>query len=105
MRKSEVFELTHTNICKPIKVKTFSGCSYFIIFIDDAFTKMWAYALKRKRYLLDIFKSFHVAIKREIGKLLKCLRSDNGGEYSSIDFDDYCSKYDIRYEKNVPYSL
>lgn len=46
-----------------------------------------------------------MVVKRETNKLLKCLRSDNSGEYSFIGFDDYCSKYDIRYKKKVPYSL
>jgi hypothetical protein len=33
---------------------------------------------------------------------LKCLRSDNGGEYYSKEFDDYCSYHRIRREKTVP---
>jgi hypothetical protein len=33
---------------------------------------------------------------------LKCLRSDNGGEYCSKEFDDYCSYYGIPREKIVP---
>lgn len=60
--------------------------------------------MKSKGDILNIFKGFYVAIEREIGKLLKCLRSDNGGKYSSIDFDDYYSKHDIRYKNTVPYS-
>jgi transposase InsO family protein len=35
-------------------------------------------------------------------KSLKCLRSDNGGEYCSKEFDDYCSYHGIRREKTVP---
>jgi transposase InsO family protein len=33
---------------------------------------------------------------------LKCLRSDNGGEYFKKEFDDYCSYHGIRREKIVP---
>ena len=33
---------------------------------------------------------------------LKCLRSDNGGEYCSKEFDRYFSEYGIRREKTVP---
>jgi hypothetical protein len=33
---------------------------------------------------------------------LKCLRSNNGGEYCSKEFDDYCSYHGIRREKIVP---
>ena len=41
-------------------------------------------------------------VENETGKKLKCLRSDNGGEYCSKEFDDYCSYHGIRREKTVP---
>lgn len=93
-----------TDICRPIEVKTFSRCNYFVTFIDNASKKVWAYALNSKGDVLDIFKGFHVAVERETSKLLKCLISNNGGEYSSISFDDYCSKHNIKHEKTVLYS-
>ena len=33
---------------------------------------------------------------------MKCLRSDNGDEYCSKEFDRYCSEHGIRREKTVP---
>jgi hypothetical protein len=33
---------------------------------------------------------------------LKCLKSNNGGEYCSKEFDDYFSYHEIRREKTVP---
>ena len=41
-------------------------------------------------------------VEREKGKPLKCLRSDNGGEYASNEFKSYCSEKGIRHEKTVP---
>ncbi|KAH9332041.1 hypothetical protein KI387_004149, partial [Taxus chinensis] len=41
----------------------------------------------------------------EMGLKLKCLRSDNGGEYYSNEFDDYCSKNGIHRKKIVPGTL
>ena len=40
-------------------------------------------------------------VEIETGKKLKCLRSDNGGEYFSNEFDRYCSEHGIRREKTV----
>ncbi|KAH9302162.1 hypothetical protein KI387_013745, partial [Taxus chinensis] len=37
----------------------------------------------------------------ETGLKLKCLRTDNGGEYCNNEFDDYCSKNGIRRQKTV----
>ena len=41
-------------------------------------------------------------VENETGKKLKCLRSDNGGEYCSHEFEDYCSTNGIRRQKTVP---
>jgi hypothetical protein len=41
-------------------------------------------------------------VENETGKRLKCLRSNNGGEYCSKEFDDYYSYYGIRREKTTP---
>ena len=41
-------------------------------------------------------------VENEIGKSLKCLRSNNGGEYCKKEFDRYCSENGIPREKTVP---
>ena len=40
-------------------------------------------------------------VEREIGNPLKRLRTDNGGEYISREFKEYCSKHEIRHNKTV----
>ena len=41
-------------------------------------------------------------VENETGKKLKCLRSDNGGEYCSHEFEDCFSTNGIRRQKTVP---
>ena len=41
-------------------------------------------------------------VENDTGKRLKCLRSDNGGEYCRIEFDRYYSDNGIHREKTVP---
>ena len=41
-------------------------------------------------------------VEKETGKPLKCLRTDNKGEYIYHEFREYCSKHGIRLEKTVP---
>lgn len=36
---------------------------------------------------------------------MTCCRTDNGEEYMSKAFDDYCSKHGVRHEKTVPGTL
>ncbi|KAL6202242.1 hypothetical protein ACLB2K_025951 [Fragaria x ananassa] len=52
--------------------------------------------------VFQTFKEFHAMVERETRRTLKCLRSDNGGEYTSNEFRGYCSKHDIRHIKTVP---
>ena len=60
-----MLELVHTNVCGPMEAKSFSGCSYFVTFVDDASRKVWVFILKSKGDVFDIFKGFHVAVERK----------------------------------------
>ena len=52
--------------------------------------------------MFDTFKKWKDLAENETGKSLKCLRSNNRGEYCSREFDSYCSHNGIRREKTVP---
>ena len=41
-------------------------------------------------------------VEIETGLKVKCLRSDNGGEYIDEGFSDYCAAQGIRMEKTIP---
>ena len=48
------------------------------------------------------FKKWKAADENETNLKIKCLKSDNGGEYSSSKFIDYCAKNGIRILKTTP---
>ena len=35
-------------------------------------------------------------VENEMDSIIKCLRSDNGGEFTSKEFMDYCSNHGIK---------
>ena len=41
-------------------------------------------------------------VEKSSGEKIKTLRSDNGGEYTSKEFEDYLTKNGIRHERTVP---
>ena len=41
-------------------------------------------------------------VEIETGLKVKCLRSDNGGEYIDEGFSEYCAAQGIRMEKTIP---
>jgi transposase InsO family protein len=57
--------------------------------ISDFSRYVWVYFLKVELDVLDKFKVFREKVKSEIGKKIKCLRTDNGVEYMSDEFSDY----------------
>jgi transposase InsO family protein len=97
-----VLDLVYSDVCGPFEVESLGGNRYFLTFIDDASRKVWAYFLRTKGQVFNYLQEFHVMVERETDKKLKCLRSDNGGEYTSKEFKTYCAKYEIRHEKTVP---
>ena len=101
-RKENILDLVHSDVCGPMEVESLSMHQYFVTYIDDASRKVWVYLLKSKDQVFQTFTIFHTMVERETGRKLKCLRSDNGGEYTSHEFKDYCAKYDIIHEKTVP---
>jgi transposase InsO family protein len=60
--------------------------------------------LKTKGEVFKRFQEFKALVENQTGKKIRCLRSDNGGEYTSNDFDDYCVREGIRREMTVAYN-
>jgi fructose/tagatose bisphosphate aldolase len=80
-RKLDVLELIHTDICEPFHTATRNGQQYFITFIDDYSRYGYLYLLSEKSQALDAFKNFKAEVETQLGKKVKAVRSDRGGEY------------------------
>ena len=101
-KKSEKLELLHTYVWGHAQVSSLGGSNYYVTLNDDATIKTWVYCIHNKSDVFDAFKKWKALVDNEIGKKLKCLRLDNGGEYCNNEFDKYCSYHDILREKRVP---
>jgi transposase InsO family protein len=60
--------------------------------------------LKTKDGVLARFKEFKAQVENLTRRKIKVLRSDNGGEYTSRDFSDFCIEAGIKREYTVPYN-
>ena len=72
--------------------------------IDDYSRRVWPYFLKSKDDTFAAFIEWKVMIERQTEKKVKVLRTDNGGEFCSDAFDDYCRKEGIVRHHTIPYT-
>ena len=95
-RATEKLQLIHADLCGPISPISSSKKRYIICFIDDLTRKAWTYFLVEKSEALYMFKRFKNYVEKEIGGHIKCLRTDRGGEFTSLAFNEYCIEHDIK---------
>lgn len=100
--KAEKLELVHTDLWGASPVASLGGSRYYITFIDDSSRKVWVYFLKNKSEVFETFKKWKAMVEIETGLKVKCLRSDNGGEYIDGGFREFCAANGIRMEKTIP---
>ena len=97
-RSVGVLDLIHSDLCGPMSVVSLRGFEYYGAFIDDHSRKTWIYFLKSKKSedVLQRFQEFKALVENQTERKIRALRSDNGGEYTSKEFDGYCIQEGIR---------
>ncbi|CAL2276446.1 unnamed protein product [Prunus armeniaca] len=63
--------------------------------MDDFSRKVWVYFMKQKFEVFAKFEEWKTETENQTGRKIKYLRSDNGGEYTSNEFTDYCKQEGI----------
>ncbi|XP_073152810.1 uncharacterized protein [Henckelia pumila] len=104
MRAKEVLEIVHSDICGPINPESNGGKRYLITFIDDFSRKTWVYFLQEKSEAFVAFKNYKVLVEKEVGRTIKVLRTDRGGEYNSNEFSNFCETHGIKRQLTAAYT-
>ena len=60
--------------------------------------------LNKKLEAFECFRIFKEMVENEVEMRIKCLRSDNGGEFVSNEFYDYCEENGIRRDFSATYT-
>jgi transposase InsO family protein len=101
-RSKGILDLVHTNVCGPMSIVSVSGSSYFATFIDDFSRRMSIFFMRGKSEVFSRFQEFKALVENRTGNKIRVLRSDNGGEYTSNDFNDFCREAGIKRELTLP---
>ena len=72
--------------------------------IDDYSRKVWPYFLKHKSEAFSAFKDWKVMVEKQTEKKVKKLRTDNGMEFCSEEFNSYCKSEGIVRHYTIPYT-
>ena len=99
-----ILDYIHSDVWGPAPTTSYGGSSYFVLFIDDFSRKVWVYMLKRKFDVFTVFKQFRALVENITGQTIKCLRTDNGGEFMSKEFENYCKDAGIERHNTTIYT-
>jgi hypothetical protein len=86
---SDLLGLVHTHVCEPMSFVARDGFQYFITFTDDISRYGYIYLMRHKSESFEKFKEFQNELQNQLGKIIKFLQSNSGGEYLSLEFSDH----------------
>ena len=71
-------------------------------FTDDYSRFGHVYLMRHKSETFDKFKEYRALVEKQLGKVIKTLRSDRGGEYLSGEFEDFLREEGIVSQLTAP---
>ena len=101
-RATKPLEMVHTDLAGPINPVSKEGFKYSMAFTDDFSGAVFVYFLKNKSDTVQATEKF-LADCSPYGQV-KCMRSDNGTEFTSNCFQTLLRERGIKHETSSPYS-
>jgi hypothetical protein len=81
-------EIVHTDLVGPTTTKGLKCEKHFRLLVDDYTRMNVVFFLMNKSEAFENFKVYKEMVENEMDSKIKCLRSDNGGEFTSNEFMD-----------------
>ena len=86
-----ILNYVHSDVWGPSKMASLGGKHYYVTFVDDFSRRVCVYNMKTNDEVLDIFLTWKKMVENQTGRKIKCIRTDNGGEYRSDPFMKICA--------------
>jgi hypothetical protein len=85
-------ELIHGDLMGPCTIPSYPGSLYMLVLVDDYTRFTWVYFMKEKSEVFFRFKELKATVESVLNKKIKRLRTENGGEFTSINFNKFCQE-------------
>ncbi|SGZ30860.1 BQ5605_C046g12247 [Microbotryum silenes-dioicae] len=95
--------LVHSDVLS-FPTPSLTGKRYLVTFLDDHSRKLWAYAIDHKSDVFPTFQTWLADVELETNTRLRVLQTDNGGEYRSNTFTEFCKSKGIHRQYSIPYT-
>jgi hypothetical protein len=103
-RADKALELVYGNLYGPVKPTTPGGWRYFLLLVDDATRYMWVVLLTVKSEASSAIKRIQAVAEKDCGRKLRVLRTDNGEEFTAVEFAAYCADEGVTRHFSTPYT-
>ncbi|KAL5794470.1 hypothetical protein ACOSP7_003064 [Xanthoceras sorbifolium] len=100
-RVTAPLELVCSDVWGPAPIPSSQGYRYYVSFIDQFSRFCWIFPLTLKSQVKSIFLQFHKSVECQFNTKLKCLQSDNGGEFRALQ--SYLVSHGIHHRFSCPY--
>jgi len=100
-KSKRIFELVHIDLVGPITSSIYNN-KYFVTIIDDFSRYGWVLFVPDKSVVFESVRDWYKKIINIFNKKITYLRSDNGTEFTSNAFKNFCNDYGITQQFTVP---
>src|SRR6266481_1074251 len=101
LRSEGLLDKVFSDITGPKDVPT-GGKSYALNLVDDALRQTWLYFLAKKSDAITVFREWQALVERESGWKVGILNTNNGGEYTSKEYESYLRREGITHHMTAP---
>ena len=100
-RAKGTLDYIHSDCWGPSRVESMGGDRYFLLIIDDYSRMSWVLMMRHKSEAFNKFKQWKTLVENQTAKKIKQLRTDNGLEFCSSEFDEFCHSEEIARHRTV----
>ena len=100
---SRYLERVHMDVCGPLQMKTYDGCQYFTVFVDEYTKYKWVYVHKDRTTSVEILRRFILDATKGTELKIACLRADQAKEHLAKGYRKELKKHDISLECSCAY--